>query len=114
MASYGITDASQIIDYDSIKRGCTKLKAATTYFRNAGNDCLEASEDCTKEVLSVDNLTMQPALEELGNKVKETESKITEYANQIEELALQIYNSQKEELAAYLKAQEEINKNKEE
>jgi len=110
MSKYGITKSSQIIDYNTIVEGCNRLEQTAVYFKNAESEILNAASICNKEVLSVDNLSMQPVLEDLGNSIASLDKMIVDYCNNIKKIATQLYNEQQQELKKYLKEQEELAK----
>lgn len=99
--AYGITSKSQIIDINAISSGCNELRKAAEEFSSCGKLVSDAGGDCTADVLSVDDQSMEPVLESLGKSIKDVESTIVGYANSIESAANQVYNAQVAELAEY-------------
>lgn len=103
--AYGITSESQMIDLGMINKGCDIIDEAAKDFTTSGNKVVSAGNTCNKDALSVDDKSMQPAIEELGETIKSLEGKVTSFTSQIRSLASQIYNTQFQELQAYQEAQ---------
>ena len=112
--SYGITNESQIIDLGTINKGCDQIDAAAKDFITCGNKVVSAGSTCNKDALSVDDKSMQPAIEELGESIKALEGKVTGFTGQIRSIASQVYNAQVQELRAYQEEQRKAAENKKE
>ena len=108
---YGITNKSQIIDKATIINGCERLREAANDFETSGNSVSIASEDCGIDVLSVDDMTFAPIIEELGKSIKDVKKVIDGYADDIESLVNQIYTDQTAELAEYERKLQETQNN---
>ena len=107
--AYGITSESQLIDKGTIIAGCNELKKAAESFDISGTLIKSTSKRCTKEVLSVDNQTLEPVVAEVGKNVSKANKDIEGIADAIISEANRIYNEQKAELKEYLKKQKEQN-----
>ena len=107
---YGITNSSQIIDIETIKKGCDEIKKAAETFKSCGDTVFEASEECNTEVLSVDGKSMQPVLASLSEEIKGFEEQVDSFADSIYELACEIKAKQEKELQQYLNRLEQQNK----
>lgn len=110
MATYGITDASQIIDYDTIKSGCAKLRQTAVDFREAASSIEKAGKDCTAKVISVDSKSFEEPILQLGVNTLAKEDAINQYADSIDKTAYQVYSEQKAELEEYQRKLREANK----
>ena len=107
---YGITNSSQIIDIDTIQKGCEGIKKAAENFESCGNKVFDASEECNIKVLSVDGKSMQPVLESLSEEIKGFEEQVDSFADSIYALACKIKSEQESELKQYLYQLEQQNK----
>lgn len=114
--AYGITKKEQIIDKATIIKGCEALRLAASDFEKAGTTVIDAGEQCTDKVISVNDLSFGPNIVSLGESIKEVKKIIVDYANNIEQVATEIYQQQSTELNTYKEQQkkekEEENKKK--
>ena len=110
MAKYGITDISQIIDYNTIKSGCEKLRKTAVHFREAANIIKKVGKECTAKVISVNNQSFELPISQLGVDTAAIEDTINEYADSIEKIAMQVYNEQNAELREYQRKLRDANK----
>ena len=101
MAYYGITNASQLIDYDTIRNGCSAYMETLDYFIQAAQQIVEAGEMCDKKAMNVDGQSMQPALYELAQEIANAANEFAGYVNEVNTQAVNIYNEQVRELNAY-------------
>ena len=99
---YGITDPSQIIDANEIRKGCENFKKTLDDFQKCGEKVVQAGEKCDEKALSIDEKTLQYSITDLGEEIKRLKTTYTEYANQVIEAAANIYNKQVEEYNNYL------------
>ncbi len=99
---YGITSVEQIIDIDGIKVAVEKIKSTAEDLTSCANAVEEASDLCNKEALAIDNMTMQPTIDEIAEYIKAQKSQVDAAADQILEAANQIYITQCNELNTYL------------
>ena len=106
--AYGITSSSQLIDVATINSGCDTIDDASDIFKKCSSKLDEAANTCDMNALSVDGMTMQPAIEELADNVKALKGNVTSFTSEIRNIASEIYNVQSAELKAY----EESLKNK--
>lgn len=103
--TYGITSESQIIDIGMVNKGCDQIDAAAKDFTTSGKKVVSAGNTCNQDALSVDDKSMQPAIEELGEEIKALDGKVTDFTAQIRTIASQIYNAQVQELRTYQEEQ---------
>ncbi|MBP5678266.1 MAG: hypothetical protein J6X28_00365 [Bacilli bacterium] len=101
MAYYGITSASQLIDYETIRQGCVAYVSALEDFTTAAQQIVEAGTEMDKEALSVDNASMQPTLYELAELIGNIPNELAGYASEAYAAAVDVYNEQVAELNAY-------------
>lgn len=100
-----ITNKSQIIDYNKIKKCCEKIKNIAVDFETSAKNVKYASNRCTAEVISVDGLTFQPDLDDLSEAIKSIKGKIDEFADSIDNVGSQVYKKQMAQLEEYKKEQ---------
>lgn len=112
--AYGITSDSQIIDIGTINKGCDQIDEAAKDFTTSGKKVVSAGSTCNKDALSVDDKSMQPALEELGEEIQALDGKVTDFTAQIRSIASQVYNAQVQELRAYQEEQRKAAENQKE
>lgn len=105
--SYGITSESQIIDVDTIRKGCNELKSNAGDFSNCAKNVKSAGEDCTKDTISVDGMSLEPTIVQLSEEISNCKTAIENLADQIISEAETIYNAQRNELAEYKRRLEE-------
>lgn len=116
--TYGITSENQIIDMATINQGCDMIDAAAKDFTTSGTKVVDAANTCNADALAVDDKTMKPGIEELGESIKSLQGNVTAFTGQIRSVTSQIYSAQVQELQAYQAEQEkkrkeaEKNKNK--
>lgn len=106
--TYGITSESQLIDISAINAGCDIIDAAAGDFTDCGNAVKAAAYYCGKDAMSVDGKSMGPSVEELGTSIAGIKDSITSVTAEIKSLASQIYDSQKQELDAYVAEQQRL------
>lgn len=96
-----ITSESQLIDLDTIKKGCSKITSAGDAFENCAREIESASDACSIDVLSVDNKTLQPIMLELADQIRKLKSELEGFSQSIQNVALEIYNQQYAQLQEY-------------
>lgn len=101
MAYYGITSQSQLIDMDTISRGCTQLEAAAAKFGECAKIIDSAATICDGSALAVDKTTMQPQLEADADYIRSIQTSIENFVVGIRNVVFQIYVAQNNELATY-------------
>ena len=111
--AYGITSESQLIDYNTIRNGCSAYMDSLDYFMQAAKQVMEAAEMCDKKALNVDGQTMQPVLYELAQQIANVANEYASRVNEVNVQAVNVYNAQVRELNAYYQrlAQEQAAKN---
>ena len=112
MAYYGITNEYQLIDYNTIRNGCSAYMDTLQYLMQAAEQIVEAGDLCDKKALNVDGQTLQPVLYELAQEIINIANEYAGYVNEVNTDAVNIYNSQVSELNAYyqqLAAQQSAN-----
>ncbi len=103
--AYGITRESQIIDLNSIERGCAKLQEAAERLIKCGQSVANISEICDTNALSANGKSMVPVIEEKGNTIVQTGNALAEYATSLQTAAKDVYRIQYNEYASYLDEQ---------
>ena len=98
---YGITSESQLIDIGAINAGCDAIDAAAEDYVTCGNRVNYAGEICNVDALSVDKVSLEASIEELGETIKSLRDYIESFTSEIRRLASSIYQAQSEELSAY-------------
>ena len=101
--AYGITDKSQLIDYETIRRNCEQYKIVLDDFKRCGEEVVKASQGCTTEALSVDDNTMESSINELGVAIQNAAISYANAADQLVADAIKIYNAQVAELNEYIR-----------
>lgn len=109
---YGITKASQIIDQKQIESGCNRIDMAAKKFTDAAASVEKASAVMNRNALSIDEATLQSAIEEVADKIKECEAYVNKGTDSIREVTQQIHRQQSGEYSSYLRAKEEEAKRK--
>ena len=103
---YGITKESQIIDKGQIEFGCSKIDHAARKFTDAAASVEKAAAVMNNNALSIDGATLQAAIIEVADAIKEYETYINNGTNSIREVATQVYKEQKVEYHSYLAEKE--------
>ena len=98
---YGITSEAELIDIGAINAGCDTIDAAAEDYISCGNQVNYAGEICNSNALSIDNVSLEASIEELGETIKSLRDYIESFTSEIRRLASSIYQAQSEELAAY-------------
>lgn len=100
--AYGITDKSQMIDKETINRGCNKIDEVARDFVVAARKIYGASGVLTKDALSMDNNTMQATVREVADFVDKCEDTMLSYTASIRQVVNEIYKAQEKEYNNYL------------
>lgn len=106
---YSITSESQFIDVNTIESGCNEIRNAGECYKNCAKKLEDAADICNINALSVDKMTMQPVMYEMATEIKKIRENINSFSENIQELAIDILNIQKRELAAYRESIKENN-----
>lgn len=101
MAYYGITNKNQIIDFETIKKGCNDYRAALDSFVDCGVAVMKAAEMCDKKALSVDYKTLQDYMAEIGEKIIKLRETYGMYSVEVARQAVTICSQQVDELTQY-------------
>lgn len=109
--AYGITRESQIIDLNSIERGCAKLQEAATRLIKYGKSVANISEICDTNALSANGKSMVPVIQENGNTIIQIGNELAAYATSLQTAAKDVYRIQRNEYASYLEEQKNKDKN---
>lgn len=109
---YGITKASQIIDQKQIESGCDQIDIVAKGFIRAAASVEKASAVMNRNALSIDEATLQNAIIEVADKLKEYETVVNKSTQSIRDVAQQVHREQSGEYSAYLRAKEEEAKRK--
>lgn len=109
--AYGITDKSQLIDYETIRRNCEQYKIILEDFKKCGEEVVQAGEACNQDALSIDESTMQETIVELGVGIQNAAIAYANSADQLVADAIKVYNAQVAELNEYLRRQSQQNSN---
>lgn len=107
--AYGITKESQIIDLDSINKGCNKLQEAAKKLMECGTKVANISEICDTNALSANGKSMVPVIQEDGNEIAIIGEQLSQYASNLQTAASSVYRSQRNEYATYLEEQKRKN-----
>ena len=105
---YGITDESQLIDIETIKKECEAYINVMDSFSTCSNEVSLAADMCNKDALSVDDITLEYSIRELSKKIADIKKEYVENANTLYTQALRVYNVQKIELAEYLAKKQNV------
>ena len=70
MPLYGITNANQLIDTQTIEAACNQMVSAADDFIKAADKVEYAKQDCGKNALSVDGKTMEESFDVLRDGLK--------------------------------------------
>lgn len=97
-----ITQKSQIIDKNTIFRGCDKLEAAFNDFTQSAKYLNEAAATCSPKALSVGNSSMQPIIEDLADSFFSYEKSIQKVVEAIKRAVEKQYNREVTEYENYL------------
>ena len=109
---YGITNANQIIDQKQIEKGCDQIDQAAKDFVSAAAMVEKASALMNRNALSIDDATLQNAINEVADAIKDCEKIVNKSTNSIRGVAQQVHREQSGEYSAYLRAKEEEAKRK--
>lgn len=100
--AYGITNRNQMIDVNTIRKGCQELIIALRDFDKCGKLVCKAGETCTKKALSVDNSSLEGQISEIGEQIKAVKGTYEGYANELIQQAMDVYREQENEYNNYL------------
>lgn len=103
---YGITDESQLIDIETIKNGCEAFINAMDSFSVCSKEIMLAADICNKKVFALDDYNLEYPISELSNNIANIKKDYVEYANNLYNQALEVYNEQIQELAQYKASQQ--------
>lgn len=109
--AYGITRESQIIDLNSIERGCAKLQEAAERLSEYGTQVSSISEICNTTALSANGKSMVPVIQEAGDDISARGNAIQQYASNLLTAAKDLYRRQQMEYASYLEEQNQKQNN---
>lgn len=101
MALYGITNANQLIDTQTIDAACNQMIATAEAFINAADRVDYAKQDCGSNALSVDGKTMEESFDIVREGLKNVKKNIEEYAESLRQTANSILSAQVQELNNY-------------
>lgn len=103
--AYGITSESELIDYNSIRNGCVIYMNNLEKFQEAAQAVMEAGQICDKKALNINGESLQPVLFELAQAIANAANQYAECVNDVNSQAVNVYNSQVNELNAYFEQQ---------
>lgn len=109
--AYGITNRNQMIDVNTIRKGCQELSVALRDFEKCGKLVCRAGETCTKKALSVDNSSLEGQISEIGEQIKAIKDTYVGYADALAQEALDVYRDQEAEYNNYLASLQNQNNN---
>ena len=113
MANYGITNKNQIIDKDSIDKGCNKILEALEDFKISAKRVKEAGELSSSKALEINGKSFTNSIMEIADSLEDDVKKYTNCINQIKAETNKVYNSQLSEYNNYIAEKEkEKNSNK--
>ncbi len=99
--AFGITSESQLIDVNTIRRGCEAYIDALDFFIDGGNQIISAGSTCSAKALSVDGSSFQNEIIDLGQQIIALRDEYAACAENVYAQAVQIYNAQVAELNEY-------------
>ena len=108
---YGITSMSQVIDIDSIRKGCNQVKQYLTDFEACGALVVIAGDNCTEKALAIDENTFQYSITSIGEEITKLKAGYAAIADQVIDEATQVYNAQVTEYNEYQRRLQEQNHN---
>lgn len=106
--AYGITNESQLINLGEINAGCDMIDSAAEVYRMCGDKVIEASTICNAQAMSVDKVSLESSIEEVGLNIKSVQNYIEDFTSQIRKSASAIYTEQLNELEEYRRQQQEL------
>ena len=105
--AYNITNESQLINLGEINAGCDLINSAAQVYQVCGDKVIEAGDLCNAQAMSVDKMSFESSIKEVGTNIKSVQKYIEDFTSEIRSRASAIYNSQLNELEEYRKKQQE-------
>lgn len=109
--AYGITSESQLINLGEINAGCDMINSAAEVYQKCGDKVIEAAMICNAQAMSIDKMSLESTISEVGTNIKTVQGYIEDFTSEIRRRASSIYTAQLNELEEYRKAMEKLKDN---